>query len=51
MISLPRMKKNNMAAKIHPFSFESLPLLTNIEHLFWQTNSQVEKGFYKSLKK
>ena len=45
MTSLHGMKKHNMAAK-----YILLALLTNVEHLFRQTNSQVEKGFPKSLK-
>ena len=45
MISFPGMKKNNMVAK-----YILSPLLTNVEHLFRQTNSYDEKGFYKSLK-
>ena len=34
---------------INPFSLERCSLLTNVEDLFRQTNSSVEKGFYKSL--
>ena len=46
----PGMKKNNMAAQYILLVFKVLPLITNVEHLFRQTNSYVEKGFYKSLK-
>ena len=43
MISLPGMKTRNeekqYGRQVNPFSFLSSPLLTNVEHLFRQTNS------------
>ena len=40
MTSIPEMKKINMAAKCILLVFKlSSPLLTNVEHLFRQTNS------------
>ena len=39
----PRNEEDQYGGQIHPFSFQSSPLLTNFERLFWQTNSLVEK--------
>ena len=44
MTSLPGIKKNNMAAKYILLLFKVLPLLKNVEKLFWQTNSYNLKG-------
>ena len=35
----PQNEEKQYGRQIHPFSFESSPLLTNVEHLFRQTNS------------
>ena len=35
----PQNEEKQYGRQIHPFSFERSPLLTNIEHLFRQTNS------------
>jgi len=35
----PRNEEKQYGHRIHPFSFESSPLLTKVEHLFRQTNS------------
>ena len=47
----PGIKKDNMAAQYILLVFKVLPLIENVEHLFRQTNSYVEKRFYKSLKR
>ena len=39
----PRNEENQYGRQIHPLSFQSSPLLTNVEHLSRQTNSLVEK--------
>ena len=39
MTFLSETKKNNMAAEYILLVFKSSPLLTNVEHLFRQTNS------------
>ena len=41
--SARRNEEKQYGRQIHLFTFESSPLLTNVEHLFWQTNSLVEK--------
>ena len=46
MTSLPGMKKNNMAAKYILLIFKFF-FINKVEHLLRQTNSQVEKVFYK----
>ena len=35
----PQNEEKQYGRQIHPFSFERSPLLTNVEHLFRQTNS------------
>ena len=45
----PRNEGKQYGRQIRPFSFKRSPLLTNVEHLFRQTSSYVEKGFYRSI--
>ena len=45
----PRNEGKQYGRQIRPFSFKRSPLLTNVEHLFRQTN-KVGKGFHKRLK-
>ena len=35
----PRNEEKQYGRQIHSFSFDSSPLLTDVEHLFRQTNS------------
>ena len=35
----PRKEEQKYGRQLRPFSFESSPLLINVEHLFRQTNS------------